>query len=190
MKRPYKEKEFKCPPIPEPGRYRAWMNTVQQNAAVASGRPDDKAITWIQQAADKSILIEELETIPKEFRNLSRECSAKFQSIATGELGRNITQIVEEWLKKGKSAPALVLLRTIVNYYDTGSAPGILYNILDLQKIEVRNHNLEGFINTWYMVLRGMKDIPDTKILEHMFFNQVKDHRDLSEDIAYYKRKG
>ena len=108
------------------------MNTVQQNAAVASGRPDDKAIAWIQKAADKSIPMEELEIIPKEFRNLSRECAAKFQSIATGELGRNITQIVEEWLKKGRTAPALVLLRTIVNYYDTGSAPGILYNILIL----------------------------------------------------------
>ena len=125
-KRYYKEKEFKCPPIPEAGRYRAWMNTVQQNAAVASGRPDDKAIEWIQQAANREIPIEDLYEIPKEFRNLSRECAAKFQSIATGELGRLITQIVEEWLKKGKSAPALVLLRTIVDYYHTGSAPGVL----------------------------------------------------------------
>ena len=68
--------------------------------------------------------------------------AAKFQSIATGELGRRITQIVEEWLQKGETIPALVLLRAIVNYYDTGSAPGALYNILDLQKITVRNGNL------------------------------------------------
>ena len=30
----------------------------------------------------------------------------------------------------------------------------------------------------------------DPKILEHLFYNAVKDHRDLAEDIAYYKRKG
>ena len=72
------------------------MNTVQQNAAVASGRPDDKALIWIQQAADPNVPDEALHKIPKKFRNLSRKCSAEFQSIATGELGRRITQIVED----------------------------------------------------------------------------------------------
>ena len=171
--RRYKEEEFKCPPLPEPGRYRAWTNAVQQNAAVASARPDNKAIEWVQQAFDKLVPVETLYVVPKRFGILSRKTSAKFQSIATGELGRNITQIVEEWLQRGEMTPTLVLLRAIVVYYDTGSAPGVVYNILDLLKITVRNGDLEGFINTWYMVLRGMKESVDPNILEHFFFNAV-----------------
>ena len=58
--RRYKEEDFKCPPLPEPGRYRAWKNAVQQNTAAASGRPDNKAIVWVQTAFDKSISIEDL----------------------------------------------------------------------------------------------------------------------------------
>ena len=78
----------------------------------------------------------------------------------------------------------------IVLNYDTGSAPGVLYNILDLQKITVRNGNLEGFVNTWYMVLRGMDSDIDPKIMEHFFHNAIKDHKDLSEDMAHYRRLG
>ena len=106
---------------------------------------------------------EELHVAPRRFAILSRKLAAKFQSIAAGELGRKISQIVEIWLKKDQIIPGLVLLRTIVNYYDTGSAPGVLYNILDLQKITLKNNDLEGFMNTWYMVLRGVKDEVDPK---------------------------
>ena len=127
--------------------------------------------------------------VPRRVAILSRRIPAKFQSIGAGQLGIQLSQIVEAWLLEGQTPPALVLLRTIVNYYDTGSAPGVLFNILDLQKLAVHNGNLEGFINSWYMVLRGMNDKVDPKILEHLFFEAIKDHKDLSEDIAYYKRK-
>ena len=73
---------------------------MQQNVTVASGRPDNKALEWVRQAFNKAIPIEEFYVVPKRFRTLSREMSAKFQNIATGELGRVLTQIVEEWLKR------------------------------------------------------------------------------------------
>ena len=168
--RRYKEEEFKCPPMPELGGFRAWKNAVQQNTAAASGRPDNKAVLWVQTAFDKSVPEENLKVVPRRFAILSRRMAAKFQSIGTGQLGLELSQIVEVWLLEGQTPPALILLRTIVNYYDTGSAPGVLYNILDLQKLAVRNGNLEGFINSWYMMLRGMNDKVDPKILEHLFF--------------------
>ena len=161
--RRYKEEEFKCPPLPEPGRYRAWKNAVQQNTAAASGRPDNKAIVWVQTAFDKSVPVEDLAIVPRRFRILSRKMSSKFQSVATGQLGLQITQVVEEWLLRGESVPALVLLREIVNYYDTGNAPGILYNILDLQKLQVRNGNLE---------LASTSGLPGASTVERVFQHQ------------------
>ena len=35
-------------------------------------------------------------------------------------------------------------------------------------------------MSSWEMVLKGMKDLPDPTIMEHFFYNAVKDHRDLT----------
>ena len=75
------------------------MNSVLSNINTASGRPDDVALQWVQQASDENITDEQLCKVPPEFVTLSGEVMAKLQNMATGELGRNITQIVEDWLK-------------------------------------------------------------------------------------------
>ena len=68
------------------------MNTVTQNVAVASGRPDNKAVVWVQRAFNPEVPEDELHVVPRRFAILSRKMAAKFQSIASGELGRKITQ--------------------------------------------------------------------------------------------------
>jgi hypothetical protein len=45
-------------------------------------------------------------------------------------------------------------------------------------------------MNTWNMVIKGMKTVPDLGTQEFLFYEAVKDHRELSEDIAHYKRLG
>ena len=115
--------------MPDAARYRAWMNTILNNINSASGRPDDKCLQWAMQVNDESITDEQLYKVPRIFMTLSREITSKLQHIATGELGRNITQLVEDWLKTGRSAPGLLLLRTIIRYFATGRAPDALYNL-------------------------------------------------------------
>ena len=110
--------------------------------------------------------------------------------MATGELGRFITQIVEDWLKPKRTAPGLLLLRIILTHYATGRAPDALYNLIDLQRVQIKNGNLEGFVNTWNMVLKGMKKVPDIDTQEFLFYEAVKACKELAEDIAHYKRLG
>ena len=57
-------------------------------------------------------------------------------------------------------------------------------------KVQIRSGNLEGFLNSWFLVLRGMKKEPDIEMMEITFFDAVKDHKSLAEDIAHYKRFG
>ena len=45
-------------------------------------------------------------------------------------------------------------------------------------------------MNTWNMVIAGMKTVPDRVTQEFLFFEAIKDHKDLREDIAHYKRLG
>ena len=115
---------------------------------------------------------------------------AKLQNMATGELGRNITQIVEDWLKAGRSALGLLILRIVSRYFATGRAPDALYNLKDLERITLKGGNLEGFLNTWYMVTNGMKKVPDIEMQEFIFFEAIQDQRELAEDIAHYNRLG
>ena len=122
----YKEEELKIPPLPEYARVRAWKNTVFQNINTASGRPDDKALAWAMTADDEGVTEDQLMVIPNKFRQLSRKITGKLQNMATGELGRFITQIVEDWLKTKRTAPGLLLLRIILTHYATGRAPDAL----------------------------------------------------------------
>jgi hypothetical protein len=166
------------------------MNSVLSNINTASGRPDDAALQWAQQASDESVTDEQLCNVPPEFVILSREIMAKLQNNATGELGLNITQIVEDWLKAGRSAPGLLILRTVSRYFATGRAPDALCNLKDLERVQLKGGNLEGVLNTWYMVINGMKKVPDIEMQELIFNDAIKDQRELAEDIAHYNRLG
>ena len=65
----------------------------------------------------------------------------------------------------------------------------VLFNLNDLQKINLRGDNIEGFQNSWVMVLSGLSKTPDLDVLEHSYFQQVKGFRSQSEDIAHYNRE-
>jgi len=141
-------------------------------------------------ADDDTVSDEQLCIIPKRFRLLSREITSKLQNMAQGELRRQITQVVEDWQKQRKSAPGLLLLRMILKHFATGRAPDALYNVIDLQCVQIRSGRLDGFMNTWNMVIARMKTVPDLGTQEFLFYEAIKDHRELSEDIAHYKRLG
>ena len=130
----------KLPPIPA---YRAWKNLVYQGVNAASGRPDDKAMRWAMQSEDQSLSDDFFHTVPKEFRTLSRKLATRLQEIASGELGREITQLTEDWMRGhghskgvGSSVPGLVLWRVILTAYATGRQPEAVSNLNDLQKVQ------------------------------------------------------
>ena len=111
--------------------------------------------------------------------------AAALQKIATGELGRCITQKAEDCLKNGKSVPGLILFRLIVKYYATGRHVETVFNLNDLQKVVIKGGKFEGFQNTWDMVLKGMRKSPDDDVLEFIYYKAVKNWRGIAEDIAH-----
>ena len=93
---------------------------------MASGRTDAKALEWAMQVEDENVSDEDRHEVPRRFAKLA----AKFQAItqapgATGGmlgksgLGGQIAYAAEQWLKKKKPVPGLVLLRIIIKYYAT-----------------------------------------------------------------------
>ena len=142
------------------------------------------------QVEDDNVSDEDLHIVPRRFAILSQKLAAKFQSIShgNGNISKQICLEVEKLLKKGEPPPGLLLLRVIIKYYATNRACEFLYNINDLAQARVRDGNLEGFISTWNLVLQGMREKPSESQLEYMFYDAIKDHKDVKEDIAHYDR--
>ena len=81
--------------------------------------------------------------------------------LCTGELGRQITLINEQWIKKDMFMPGLLVLRMIIRYFATDKGPDACFSVKDLEVIKVHTNNLEGLWNNWQHVLAGMKKIHD-----------------------------
>ena len=81
------------------------------------------------------------------------------------------------------------LLFIIFQHYSTGKTIDMLYSINDLQAIRSKADQLENFENTWVSVLNSLAVVPDTQLLEHLYYQQVKGMKLIAEDINHYNRK-
>ena len=64
----------------------------------------------------------------------------------------------------------------------------MIYDLNHLQGLKMISNNIEGFHNTWNMVLSKLETRPAEKLLQHLYFTQVCDFKPLEADIAFYKR--
>ena len=156
-KKKYKEADtIRFPNWPSAPGFRAYKNVVYQEINTASGRPDDKAMRWARELEDMGLPDSHFETVPKRFATLSRKIATAVQKNAHGELGRNITETVEDWIRGNRSVPGLVLLRMVFRYYSTGRPAEAMFNLNDLQNVKMINNNLEQYMNTLNLVLKGV----------------------------------
>ena len=47
---------------------------------------------------------------------------------------------------------------------------------------------MEGFHNTWNLVLSELSSKPTDELLQYWYFQQIQKFKPMSEDIAHYKR--
>ena len=81
---------------------------------------------------------------------MSSKLAIRLREIASGELGRVITQLIEDWMKgyghsngAGSSVPGLVLCRLILKACATGPQSEAVDNLNDLQMVQIKNGNEE-----------------------------------------------
>ena len=91
-------------------------------------------------------------------------------------------------LKGGRALKGREIFFVVQRWYATGKTAERLFNLRDLQAVRVANGNLQGFQNSWVMVLSGMKTSPDADTLEVVYYEAIQGHRGLAEDLAHYNR--
>ncbi len=92
--------EVKLPALPTASQFRAWKTSVYQSVLQASGREDDKVLSWIREVEKPGAKPEDFADKTKEFATLDRKVAASLTKLAQGELGRQITQRNDEALYK------------------------------------------------------------------------------------------
>ena len=98
--------------------------------------------------------------------SLDRRLAAALINIAKGEIGRQTTQHNTTALNNNCVIRGRVLLALVFRYYSSSTTGQVLYDMNHLQTLALQNDNLEGFHNTWNMVLSELHTVPDQGLLQ------------------------
>ncbi len=167
-------------------QWRAWRTHAISTIISAAGRQDDDAFHWVDKCATQEP--HTLQEPGEGWIALDRKIAAGLTRICHGEIGREITQLCNNMYNDKQIVRGRVLLALVFRYYASGNSGQVLYNFNHLQGLKMIGDNIEGFHNTWNMVLSELETRPDEKLLQHLYFTQVCDFKPLEADIAFYKR--
>ena len=132
--------------------------------------------------------LKRLYKVGKRFIDLDPKLLAAITDKAHGELGREITQKIEEYAKQGKMFRGRQALFMVYQAMKVSEQAGALFDITDLMAVRLNGDKLEGFLNSWDATLTGMRSVPDPQTKEALFLKQVKRSESMKVEIAHYER--
>ncbi len=119
---------------------------------------------------------------------LDRKIAAGLTRICHGEIGREITHMSTTMYNDGQIVRGRVLLALVFRYYASGNSGQVLYDFNHLHGLKMIGGNIEAFHNTWNMVVSELETRPDEKLLQYLYYSQIKHFKPLEADIAFYNR--
>ncbi|MCP4245128.1 MAG: DUF5377 domain-containing protein, partial [bacterium] len=133
LKRKTKRKELdtvSVPPLPNASQLRAWRITLLQNLDATANRDDDKVIDWAREVEDESKPAEYFADSGKTFPSVDRKLAAALSKVATGELGRRITQLQDQAMQnENRMVRGREILRLIFLYFATGKNAEVMFSL-------------------------------------------------------------
>ena len=177
---------IKIPSFPQPENYRNWKIRVRDAVRAASSKPD-KAFSRINKVWIEGQTIEGLAS-PDGFTTLDAKLLAALSSIATGEFARKVDTFKEKESQKDRPVRGRQVLLMMREYFSTNIKHGATYSLSDLFNVRMKGDNLKTFLSNWDSVTTGVTHLPETTVLETLFYQQVKNHRAIAHDIEEYHR--
>ena len=177
---------IKIPSFPQPENYRNWKIRVRDAVRAASSKPD-KAFSWINKVWVEGQTIEGLAS-PDGFTTLDAKLLAALSSVATGEFARKVDTFKEKEPQKDRPVRGRQVLLMMHEYFSTNIKHGATYSLSDLFNVKMKGDKLKTFLSNWDSVTTGVTHLPETTVLETLFYQQVKNHRAIAHDIEEYHR--
>ena len=186
--------EIKIKDFPNAVKWRAWSMELLQAINVTSGRPDDEALKWAKQALDIERVSEEsLIPVPKAFARLDRKLSTLLIKLSTGQLGRKIQFLANDYvMNKAQTAPGILLLRLVAEYFVPNKQGATFFSLQDLCRVKCNGADvnaLEDFQNTWELLISGMAEPPALEYQTLFYYEAIHNHPLLKVDINHYDRE-
>ena len=149
--------------------FRAWRVALRDEVAAASGR-SDAAFAWDQQVESPSATMDGLGVSGFKFQRIDLKLKAALAKIAHGDLGRQLTQATEDEAKRGRPLKGRQAL-----YFEINEEAGVIYSIMDLMAVRwLGDEKIETFLNSWIVVLSGMREEPPLRVEEELFLEQMR----------------
>ena len=175
------------PAISNAAAFRNWRVHMRSCVVAASGK-GEKAFRWIQEVESTKITLDKLKHTGHNFQSLDAKLLSAITDKCHGELGRVITQKIEEAAAEGKMLRGRQALFIIYEYMRVSELAGALYDLSDLMAVRLNQDKLESFLNTWESTLTGMKQLPDPNTKEVLFLKQLRRSDSMKVEIAHYDR--
>ena len=175
------------PAVSDAAAFRAWRVTSRTNVVAASGM-GEKAFKWYCEIEKPGMTFKRLYKTGSRFANLDAKILSAITDKAHGELGREITQKIEEYARKGKMLRGRQAVWLVYQYMKVSEQAGALYDISDLMGVRLYHDKLEPFLQSWQAVLTGMRSPPDPETQEVLFYKQLQHSDQLKSEVAHYER--
>ena len=145
---------------------------MKKAVASASGRPDE-AFTWVCRF-EYAKCIEDLANSGKSWNSLDAKLATALSKAMHGPYARQVNLLEEKLSKEGKMLKGMQMAFMLKEFMKVHELEGALLDIDDLMQVQLRDNNLEGFLDVWENTLTGMAEVPKKPTLEIMFRRQME----------------
>ena len=173
---------IKISPLPTATQFRAWRLLVRDEVVAASER-GQKAATWVMEV-DSPDATYDLLAESGEFMSLHVKLAAALSKLASGDLGRKLTQAKEVEARMGVMLKGRQALWMVYEYYRVNAEAGALFDLSDLLNVKLRGDALEAFMANWDYVLVGMAVEPTADTLKVLFLDNLRGCPVMREEIS------
>ena len=149
-----------------------WRQAVGDELISASGRPEE-AFQWVLESEMCSATYACMADSGA-FLTLDMKLAAAISAHCTGEIGRQLTMRKADERKNGVMVKGRQLLYMIGEYYRANEEAGAMYDMADLMGVKIRGDNLENFLNTWDMVVMGMRSEATEECMRVLFHENIR----------------
>ena len=181
---------FTIQKFPQIGDFKRWQASVVDEVVGAWHGNIDEIFEWMNFIEEPRTTMDMLATTGDKFMRMDAKLLTAISKVATGELGRELTQAASEEkdlhkrLLKGRQ-----MLFLSYQYYEISEDKSVTYNITDLTRlIWLGDKRIADFLVSWNTVVGGMRGQLGEAPIHQWFYEQVKKSTVLKEEVAHYDR--
>ena len=169
-----------------------WKRHFKTKVRVASGRLDSKIVPYVNEAfaieffPDDAKFAKVESVDARRWATLGPKIVEAFLGIKAGNLGRQWQETVDQYQDRGDDVPFRVLLRQMARHFQTSSVRDSMFRLSDLQTVQVRNGDLEGFQRSWDVVCNRMPpgELPKNHKRE-TYYDAIVNVKAMAEDVSF-----